>query len=125
MTSGFTPRALRIAVWILALSPAAWFTAFWLFVLRARLILGHWPTPYNPDPKDLGFSCHRMAIVLGLPLFFATTLTLLLFIILFWREMKAAGARPLLAATAACVSVAVIHAIARQDPGKFFYWFAD
>lgn len=125
MTSGLTPRALRITVWTLALLPTAWFALFCLFVFRARLTLGHWPTPDNPDPKDLGFSVHHMAIVLGLPLFFVAPLILLLFIAFSWREMKAAGARPLLAATTACVTFAVLHAVGKQDAGKFFYWFAD
>ena len=54
-----------------------WFAAFWLFVLRARLALGRWPFPYDPDPKDLGFFIHYYFLVLGFAWVPASIITLL------------------------------------------------
>jgi hypothetical protein len=117
--------ALRIGVWTLAFSPLAWFVAFWLFVLRARAVLGFWPTPYHPDPKDLGFDLHYLAVVIGLPWALAATLVLLLLIAFNYRQIKSAGARPVLAGITGVMGLALSLGIGRQDPGRFFYWFAD
>lgn len=125
MRTRLSPRALRLIVWTLACSPAVWFATFWLFVVRARLALGRWPAPYDPDPKDLGFSLHHVAIVAGMAGVFAATFTLLLFVTLSHREMKAAGARPLLAATVASTTLLAIGVFAQSDPGKFLSWFGD
>lgn len=54
----------------LAAAPAAWLVLFGLFILRARLTIGRWPTPSVPDPKDLGFDLHHAAIVVGVPFIF-------------------------------------------------------
>ena len=54
--------------WLLlagAVYPLLWLNAFALFVIRARLILGRWPSPYNPDPKDLGMDLHYHGLLLG------------------------------------------------------------
>ena len=61
-------------MWTLAAAPWAWLLLFGLFVLRARLALGRWPAPYQPDPKDLGFEFHHAAIVAGIPLMFTAVL---------------------------------------------------
>ena len=115
--------ALRCFVWLLAVGPALWYSMFWAFVLRARLALGRWPVPYDPDPKDLGFTVHHLAIVLGMPVAVTGPLTLLLMTMLLSRDTKAAGGRPALAL--AIVLQALLFTIARHDPGHFMYWFAD
>ena len=50
-----------------ATSPFLWLALLYSFVLRARLHLGVWPYPYQPDPKSLGFDVHHLAIYLGVP----------------------------------------------------------
>jgi hypothetical protein len=50
------PNSLPV---ILAAYPLAWLALLYAFVVRARLHLGHWPTPYQPDPKDLGLQPRR------------------------------------------------------------------
>lgn len=47
---------------ILAMSPLAWLALFYSLVLRVRIHLGVWPWPYHPDPKDIGFNFHFLAI---------------------------------------------------------------
>ncbi len=125
MATGLSPRSARVAVLALALSPTLWFAAFWLFVLRARLALGRWPFPYDPDPKDLGFSIHYYFLVLGFASVPASIITLLVVAGLSWRAMRAAGARPLFMASVAVATYAAIIAFARYDPGWFFAWFGD
>jgi hypothetical protein len=125
MAAGLSPRAARVAVWGLGFLPILWFAAFWLFVLRARLALGRWPSPYDPDPKDLGFSIHYYFLVLGFAWVPAAIITLLVVAGLSLRAMRAAGARPWFAASVAVVTYTVIIAFARYDPGWFFAWFGD
>ena len=67
-------KPLEAWLWGLASVPAVWLIAFGLFVLRARLSLGRWPAPYQPDPKDLGFDFHYTAVVAGMPLMLAAVL---------------------------------------------------
>jgi hypothetical protein len=50
------PNSLPV---ILATYPLAWLALLYLFVMRARLHLGHWPEPYQPHPKDLHVSPSR------------------------------------------------------------------
>ncbi len=115
--------ALRCVLWLLAVCPALWYSLFWVFVLRARLALGRWPVPYDPDPKDLSFTVHHLAVALGLHVAVAGTLTLLLMTVLSPRDTKAAGGRHALALAIALQ--VVIFTITRYDPGHFLYWFAD
>ena len=116
---------MRVIVWILALAPIVWLVSFWHFALRARWALGRWPTPYNPDPKDLGFDLHYTALLIGIPGIWAATIALLLVVALNYRSIRAAGARPLLAVATALGSCALLIGLARLDPGQFFYWFGD
>jgi len=116
---------MRVIVWILALAPIVWLFSFWHFALRARWALGRWPTPYNPDPNDLGFDFHYTALLIGVPGIWAATIALLFVVAINYRSVRAAGARPLLAVATALGSCALLIGLARLDPGQFFYWFGD
>lgn len=50
---------------VCAASPMLWLVLFYSFVCRARLQLGVWPRPYQPDPKNIGFELHHLAVYLG------------------------------------------------------------
>lgn len=109
----------RPLIWIAALGPLAWLLTFAAFALRARLALGRWPTPYRPDPKDLGFDVHYLAVVLGLLVALSAAYGLLV-ATLVWRR------RELLVATATAVAgVLIAAAIARADPLQLVTWFLD
>jgi hypothetical protein len=69
-----TRTPLAVLMWSLASAPLVWLLLFGLFILRARVTLGRWPAPYQPDPRDLGFDLHHAAIVAGIPLMFAAVL---------------------------------------------------
>lgn len=57
--------------WLLlacAAFPFLWLNAFALLVLRARLVLGRWPSYNNPDPKLLGMDWHYNGVLVGFAL---------------------------------------------------------
>ncbi len=116
-----TRTPLAVLMWSLALAPMAWLLLFGLFILRARVTLGRWPAPYQPDPRDLGFDLHHASIVAGMPLMFAAVLCAIALTFLVHDRPR----RPwILRATAVAALVAVI-ALARTDPGYVFTWLGD
>jgi hypothetical protein len=60
-------RREDVLLLLLASAPLSWLMLFGSYVLRARLALG-WPLPYQPDPYELGFHLHYLAIALCFPL---------------------------------------------------------
>ena len=79
------PRLARLnspLLWLICLAPAGYLALFYSFVLRARLALGTWPLPYQPDPKALGFDIHYAAVLLALPLWMVSPLAVLLLVAL-------------------------------------------
>jgi hypothetical protein len=116
-----TRRAPTVWMWGLACVPATWLMVFALFVLRARLSLGRWPQPYQPDPKDLGFDYHYTLLVAGMPLMFASVLCAF--------ALTALGDRPIgrrwTIPFVGVVSLAAIVLLAQIDPGRLFTWLGD
>ena len=108
-------------MWSLASAPAAWLLLFGLFILRARVTLGRWPAPYQPDPKDLGFDVHHAAIVAGIPLMFTAVLcaTALTFLV------NDRPRRPWLLRVTAVAGLVAVIVLARTDPGYVFTWLGD
>ncbi len=117
-------RILRRIVWGLALTPTASLVLFWSFVLRARIVLGRWPTPYNPDPKDIGY-WHYVVVFYGI-------IAALLSVPLLLAAAAVAGYRRpkawwrLVLALLLCLGVlAGSIVLYRLDPGGFSEWLAD
>jgi hypothetical protein len=111
--------------WLLlagAVYPLLWLNAFALFVIRARLILGRWPSPYNPDPKDLGLSIHYGCLLWGLVAIVAVGLLTFVGALVARRFSKKVPW--LLVILAAATPVLTILFI-RWDPGRFMEWFMD
>jgi hypothetical protein len=108
-------------MWGLASAPLVWLCLFGLFILRARVALGRWPAPYQPDPKDLGFDLHHAAIVAGIPLMFTAVLcaTALTFL------ARDRPGRPWLLRITAVAGLVAVIALARADPGYVFTWLGD
>jgi hypothetical protein len=115
----------RTLVWILAAAPLLWAIAFWSFVLRARLALGRWPYPYNPDPQDLGFPLHHTLVVAGLPLTLTAVAMALMLALAFYRRLRLDRAHPALAAIVGVLGLAALLVWGRTDPGRFLAWFGD
>jgi hypothetical protein len=109
--------------WLLAVYPLGWLGLFYSFVLRARVTLGFWPTPYRPDPQELGFTLHHLAIDLGMVVLPVAVLSVLALVLLVPSLAK--GRRNWSALVLAVVSLGLAIALAQLDPGHYFEWFAD
>ena len=112
---------LAILMWSLALAPVAWLLLFGLFILRARVALGRWPAPYQPDPKDLGFDLHHAAIVAGIPLMFTAVLCVSALTPLVHDRPR----QPWLLRVIAVAGLGAVIVLARTDPGYVFTWLGD
>jgi hypothetical protein len=124
-TSEHRPRhVLNRLFWILVALPFAWFPALYAFVLRARLALGRWPSPYQPDPKDLGFGAHHAAIALLLSASMLAGAPVLL--ALFIRGHAQLSVRRWLVGLGLyALGFALILGMAWLDPGHFIEWYFD
>jgi len=109
-------------VWLICLAPAGYLALFYSFVLRARLALGTWPLPYQPDPKALGFDIHHAAVLLALPLWMVSPLAVLLLVALQPRFGRRKIVLPVLVFALLYLAAWLVL---RMDPGAFGYWFAD
>lgn len=108
---------------MLAVYPGLWLGLFYSFVLRARGTLGVWPTPDRPDPKDLGFTLHHLALELGLVALPVAALSVLALVLLVPGSTRGGRNWPALFLTA--VSTGLVITLGQVDPGHFFEWFAD
>lgn len=121
--AGMKLRLLQALPLALAAAPLAWLALLYLFVLRARLHLGHWPRPYHPDPADLGFTLQRQAIWIGLTVLPFLSLSALPVVLVGRRwgiDLRLWRTLTLLAG-----STILSLALGRFDPGSFLEWFAD
>ena len=108
---------------LLATYPLCWLALFYGFVLRARLALGYWPAPYLPDPKDLGFTLHHLAILVGLAAVPAVLLAA--FGSALMGPRKTVHRRLWLVLVLIVASAGVWLLVIAQDPGQFLLWFGD
>ena len=115
------PTALRVLMWSLASAPMAWLLLFGLFIGRARVALGRWPAPYQPDPKDLGFDLHHAAITAGIPLMFAAVVSTTALTLLVHKQLN----RPRLIAVVALAGLVANIMLARANPWDLFTWLGD
>jgi hypothetical protein len=113
----------RRLTWLLAVYPLGWLGLFYSFVLRARVTLRFWPTPYRPDPQELGFTLHHLAINLGMVVLPVAVLSVLALVLLVPSSIN--GRRNWSALILAVVSLGLAITLARLDPGHYFEWFAD
>ena len=112
---------MSLLAWGLASAPVGWLLLFGLFILRARIALGRWPAPYQPDPRDLRFHLHHVAIVAGIPLMLAAALcAVVLTVLVHDRPSRAWPIR-----LTALAGVIALIALAQADPGYVFTWLGD
>lgn len=109
--------------WFQCLIPLTWLVLFYSFVVRVYLILGRWPQPYLPDPKDLGLTWHHMAIWLTLPLVVVGAITFFLMVAR-GRGQFLRGRYKWGTVFFAITFAAWLMAVG-VDPGRFFEWFVD
>jgi hypothetical protein len=121
------PLQPRIA-FALAHAATAWIIAqtvtFYAFVVRARLALGRWPSPYRPDPATLGFGMHQDVVFYGA---FGVILLPPMLVILLAAAKKLGSPRKdlIVAAVIFAVSYCAWWALIFLNPGGFGEWFMD
>lgn len=106
----------RWLAWAWCAWPLIWLILFGMFVLRARLALGVWPLPHQPDPKDLGFTLHYWTLMITLPINFAVGFSSPVFLLhrQGWRWTALAFA-----------AFAIFLIFMWLNPGLTSTWFAD
>lgn len=116
---------LQAATWVLGLAPLLSPTLLYLFVLRARVELGRWPSFSNPDPKELGFDVHHSTWHLALPLELAAAPVLLAVVLATWSR-RPNRRREMLAAIAVYFALLLSSMVLFwADPGGFSEWMMD
>jgi hypothetical protein len=117
-------RAIKGFFWTLAALPIAGLGGLYSFVLHARLVLGRWPRPYQPDPKDLGLDRHYAAV--GLLLEAALLASVPVLLAVFVREHAQLSTRRWLGGlTLYVLGVALMVGAIWLDPGHFIEWYFD
>lgn len=67
MPSNVSKRSFSlVAILGVGLLPLCWLLCLALFIGRARLFLGYWPSLYHPDPKGLPFTHHYDLLFFGI-----------------------------------------------------------
>jgi hypothetical protein len=123
MTEKPPARSFPLVTLSLAVFPLLLLIVFFAYVFRARLVLGHWPSYNNPDPKQLGWWIQHSFLQLGFITFPAVALLATMFAIAGRFLSRDFPLWTLLAITAfAC---GILIAFARVDPGGFVAWFWD
>jgi len=107
----------------MALAPIGVLVWFYLYVISQRLLLGYWPRPSQPDPKDAGFVLHHLSLVLAMTLIPGVSLMTLGLIL--HRRSVDPGFRWVLALLLTLGSNAVYWTVVRLDPGHYVDWFWD
>lgn len=105
----------------LLMFPILYIAIFYSFVLRARILLKVWPTPYNPDPKSLGFHIHQVLIFLFLYLALASIPLLIYWVVFLSRPML----KNKMNIFVVSLSWAALFILVYLDLFRFFYWFFD
>lgn len=113
----------RKAIHALGLAPIGILVWFYLYVIRQRLLLGHWPRPSQPDPKDAGFVLHHLSLVLGMTLI--PGISLMTVGLILHRRSVDPRFRWMPALLVALASFATFWGVVRLDPGHYVDWFWD
>lgn len=116
-------RIVNILHMLLGLIPFSWLVVFYLYVVRAAVVLHKFPAPYRPDPKELGFVWHHAVIGILLEVAFYSAFAWV-FLIPF-RKFLLPNQPLLFRACFYVVSWILIIWIVWVDPGRFFEWYCD
>ena len=116
-------RFAETLVWGLAAYPFALIAWFYLYVLRQRVVLGYWPRPCHPDPKDAGMNFHHDSLPFMFELVPIAALGAISLIVALrncdpnfrWRRPQALWV----------VALGILIALVQFDPGYFIEWWAD
>lgn len=97
---------------------------FYAFVLTVRQALGYWPTPNQPDPKQLGLDLYYYSSMMLLVVAYLSPLAVAAILAL---RLVLPRDRPQMLAALVAFAITYSFFVALQsfDPGGFFGWFFD
>jgi hypothetical protein len=108
-----------------SLVPCAVLVALYSFVIRARLELGRWPTPMQPDPKNLSFPAADTHMETVFWLGAASVVCFIPWLLtVFIRKQVVPDTR----ASRLALLIgpwALLLAMLVLDPGRYVVWFLD
>jgi hypothetical protein len=118
-----TTHAKEKLTMLSAAFPILWLSLLYLFVIRARLHFGHWPSAADGMAKYMGFTLHHSLAVYALLLSPFVAIVVVVVAFIFRRkDSQFRMARPLTILAAAVLFCATLVA---TDPGRFILWFID
>jgi len=117
-------RIMNVLDGLFILLPLSWFVFLYAYVVRSRLVLGYWPSPYNPDPKSLiALEYHYNAVwIVGLMAFKSIPVYLGFAILSKWLRPDARIGTRMIIFTLIWVLTFVWFVV---DPGRFIEWYFD
>lgn len=107
----------------MAIFPIAWLVLLYLFILRARLHFGHWPSASDGMAKYMGFPFHQSLTVYALLATPWVAVGVVIVAIVLRRRDSSIRVGPPIAILTASVLFSV--ALFATDPGRFILWFID
>ena len=120
-------RDVAILFNVLISVPLLTLTNLYLYVLRARIILGHWPAPGDP-PYPVGFHFQAVLVPIGFVASFVSLIAAVVVVLwlLLGRRRDVLGSRPVVMRVLVFfVAWGVLFVLFRLDPGWFIAWVWD
>lgn len=117
------PRFATCAAWSLAGYPFVLVVWFYLYVLRQRVVLGYWPRPNHPDPKQAGMNFHHESIPYLFDLVPIVALGAISLIVALRDRNPNFRWRGPIALWAGALGVLIV--LVKFDPGYFIDWWLD
>lgn len=118
-----TIRAKECVVSGLAAFPVVWLALLYLFVIRARVHFGHWPSPADGMAKYMAFTAHHTFTVYAL--YAAPFVAVGAFAWAIALRREDSGFRVSKPLVVLSTSVIVCTLLVATDPGGFILWFVD
>ena len=118
-------RVLDWVFWGLSGLPLLCLCIWLSFPIRARIVLGHWPSYNYPDPKTLGFDIHHGIVYLTLFSFFYSFLVFPLVCLIHWHRLGDPETPHWLGVIGFLITFCVGLFLFQADPWGFGEWFAD
>ncbi len=109
----------------LTLSPGLAMVIFYSLILRAYIVLGKFPIPYQPDPKDLNFNIHMWLVLISATFVYAAFLPWIFITAKLWQQKTFSKTFMTTCTALYAIFFAAFILIIKLDPGKFVEWFLD
>ena len=124
MLDHMTTRTKQWTLSLLASYPMVWLTLVYLFIIRARIHFGHWPSPSDGMAKYLNFASFHFSLAVYCLLASPLILLGVLALAVVWRWQDSTF-RIWIPIATLFGSILLWCIVAFTDPGGFISWFVD